>query len=151
MIDVKTLNKYAVKFFKDDEDYIQEKSLVFSLQSKFTNYQDLFMPIHSFDEGKKVLFYESGICSLQEINNIFEENNIYWYKIEPVLRKIIYEMSKIFILFLQKGVYHSDLKPANIVFTIRAGKLSKHVKLIDFGCCTENYKDLSGTGSSFKA
>eukprot|EP00825_Cyclidium_porcatum_P045806 TRINITY_DN705_c0_g2_i5.p1 TRINITY_DN705_c0_g2~~TRINITY_DN705_c0_g2_i5.p1 ORF type:complete len:778 (-),score=133.06 TRINITY_DN705_c0_g2_i5:76-2409(-) len=109
----------------------------------------MFMTITRFDDQQQILFYEAGMCSLDEINKIFAENNIYWFNMEPELRRIIFEISDIFIKFLQNGVYHSDLKPANIVFYVKPGKLSKHIKLIDFGCCTENFKELQGSTLAF--
>lgn len=109
------------------------------------------MSIINFDDERHILFYEAGQCSLDEINNIFLEEGVYWYQMQPIFKKIITEISTTFIKLLQMGIYHSDMKPANIVFYIKFGKLSQHVKLIDFGCSTMDFSEfLGGTPGFFQ-
>lgn len=144
-IDVKTLKKYAVKFFQENEEYRQEKTLMFTIQDMVKDYDRIFMTIHKFDDARLIIFYEIGICSLDELNKIFAEYNINWFEMQPVFRRIMAEISNIFIQLLEAGIYHSDLKPANVVFYQRFGKLSYHTKLIDFGCCSIDFRVFYGT------
>ena len=133
-----------MKFFKVDTEYAQEKDFMVQLTEMIPEHSRLFMSVMKYDDENQILFYESGICSLDEVNKLFIEKGYYWYEMQPILKRLICQVASIFIGFLQKGIYHSDLKPNNIVFYFEFGKISKRLKIIDFGCCTTDFSKFLG-------
>lgn len=139
VMDIVTKKKYAKKQFNAQADYNDEISLVNKLEKEFgADINRATCRLEFTSKTQKILLYEAGTCSLQDLSNIRSQYRIYWWNKESELVHILKKIFQIFKRLHSKNLMHSDLKPQNIVLYSCSDMSSNiyDVKLIDFGAAT---------------
>lgn len=142
VISANSLEKMVVRAFREESDYLQEKQCAVCVREKCAGDGQTFVSLVQHMDEKRLLFYEQGMCTLQEVDALFREKHIRWYQIEPIFKRIVSELTDIVVATLENGIYHGNIQPDNVVFYTKHGKMSKHIKLADFSCCTTDYRSL---------
>lgn len=128
----------AGKKIKNLEEFSRELFIMQTVQCEY-------MPRLIYaDLEKQLLFMELGLCSLEDLKNDSEDNN-YTFDDEftyQVLLNIIKAIESLLshvdhTTGVQKPLFHSDIKPSNIMLTVKKYKSEQHCSikllLIDYG------------------
>ncbi|KAL4472656.1 hypothetical protein ABPG74_018605 [Tetrahymena malaccensis] len=153
--DFKNKKRYALKCFSDSYQYLSEKKMhiKYLMEDKNSNLASFVCQLASFKDVDSQLLFETGLCSLNEANQIFKINNCQVsinYFINVLIKIISFniQMNKI-------NLFHCDIKPQNIVIYHDQDDLvvqqafgfqlqdfrNIQIKLIDFGSCSDDPYD----------
>lgn len=110
------------------------------------------MILQKWDENQKKLYYDLGLCSLQEFMDQRSKKGVKWEK-EELLYYFYFLLNFAFMMY-ENDFFHSDIKNANLVLDVRKDEellTCQDLKVIDFGilskfefnkgqdCCTPMY------------
>ncbi|EAR96910.2 hypothetical protein TTHERM_00194020 (macronuclear) [Tetrahymena thermophila SB210] len=134
--DFKQKKRYALKNFKNQFEYLKEKNthINYLLEDKNPKLSSYVCQLVSFDDQNCQILLEIGLCSLQDAFKIQKKNNLqisinYFVNILIKIISFNIQMNKI-------GLYHSDIKPSNMVLYLDQNELSSQYqfgfKLVDF-------------------
>ncbi|KRX06297.1 Protein kinase-like domain [Pseudocohnilembus persalinus] len=144
--DTRNLKRYAKKTFVDYKDYKDEKDRMRQIEQIFDeDFEDIACTLAKYDNEKMTLYYHLGICSLQEFMSQRSEQKIFWWQNQQELCYILKQSYEFFNILFEKNLYHTDMKPANIVLVPQTGAAVQKVfeiRFIDFGACVEDYNQL---------
>lgn len=99
------------------------------------DFEDLGAKMEKYDNKSKTIYYDCGACSLHELMLVRRKYKVHWFTREAEIVFILKEVISIFKQMFEKGIYHTDLKPANIILKkfYDRNKSIYYIKLIDFG------------------
>lgn len=112
---------------------------------------DIACKLEYSHKKSKLLLYEAGTCSLQDLVRLRASNGIYWWDRQPELVFILQRLFGFFKKLHSKDLMHSDLKPQNVVL-YNSSQISQFIfdiKLIDFGAATFGYKVVKAYTSDY--
>ncbi|KRX00809.1 Protein kinase-like domain [Pseudocohnilembus persalinus] len=146
VMDTTNQKRYAQKVFANVEEFVEERNLMQKLEQKMDgDFEDIGCKMEKYDNKSKTIYYDCGQCSLSELIQVRRKFKVEWFDREQEILYIAKELLKLFEVLFQKGIYHTDLKPANIVLNKLSGpdNVSKYyLKLIDFGSAQFDYSQI---------
>ncbi|KAL4510082.1 hypothetical protein ABPG72_010275 [Tetrahymena utriculariae] len=131
--------RYALKNFKNKNEYLQEKMthINYLLEDKNLKLSSYVCQLVSFDDQDCQILLEVGICSLQDAYINLKNNNL-----KPSINYFVNILVQIISFNIQMnkaGLYHSDIKPQNMVLYLDQNEQSVQHQ---FGFCLVNFQQI---------
>ncbi|KAL4466907.1 hypothetical protein ABPG74_010504 [Tetrahymena malaccensis] len=150
--DFKQKKRFALKNFENQYEYLQEKKthIKYLLEDKNPKLSSFVCQLISFDDQKCQILLEIGLCSLLDAYKTLKKNNLQ-INIQFFVN-ILIKMISFNIQMNRVGLYHSDIKPQNMVLYLDQNELSAQhqfgfqladfeyiqLKFIDFASCSDD-------------